>query len=73
MGLKKIFGNSKNYFILVYFFCGPMQKELGEKKFYSQFYLFSKLQKLAKMTKKLVKFLDFGVAVRQKIFLGNFF
>ena len=32
-----------------------MQKELGEKKFYSQFYLFSKLQKLAKMTKKWLK------------------
>ena len=46
-----------------------MQKELGEKKF-TQFYLFSKLQKLAKMTKKWLRFLDFGVAVREKNFWG---
>ena len=37
-----------------------MQKELGEKKFYSQFYLFSKLQKFAKMTKKWRFFGMFG-------------
>jgi hypothetical protein len=73
VGLNILCGNSKNYFILVYIFYGPMQKELGKKKIFSLFYLLSKLQKLSKMTKNLLNFFNFGVAVRLKTFFGYFF
>ena len=45
-----------------------MQKELDEKKFFSQFYISSKLQNWPKMAKKRLKFLDFGVAAHKKFF-----
>ena len=50
-----------------------MQKELGEKKSYSQFYISSKLQNCPKNGPNLAKIDIFGSEAYKKNFLGIFF